>query len=589
MTARKPTAALEDTPVFHPMLLAVCPILGLYAYNVGNVPWNALFRPIAVALVATGILLTGFRIALRDKHRAGLVTSLLVLASTWGWSVAESSIRGASRLIQSLTPPLVYGVLGLLIVMLALGIVAANRANKRRALMLAGLFLAIVLAGALAVVLLFDRIFGTVASTMLLAYTGLAVAGLVFLARWRRDFRPFTRTANWFGVILIVLYVALVFFNAPISDRMSPPPLEPAVAAARSADELPDIYLLLLEGYARCDVLLRVYGYNDLPVLESLQDRNMRVEVDAFSNYAWGMQSAMALLNMDYFESLAPADAPDDLEVGRFINLYHQNRFFQTLHSAGYEILAYSPGVQVLEPGPLVDRCLTPPRTPSEFEVVLLQSTACRRFMELITYAQGRDPRAWQLGFRRARVNHVFDTIGDVASEEHTRPRLVFAHLTMPDSPFMFGRKGEWADHRIPSAPQESYLSQLHHTSSMLLHAVEQVTSRSTRPAAIVLASAHGPRLHNAGEPTQPESLAEQFGILLCTHYPKGDPESQTPPATGVSLVNTLRHTLNRALGANLPILEDKAVLTPPDFPLQGQPVTVPTLENVVLPVLEDR
>lgn len=34
MTERRPTAALEDTPVFHPLMLAICPILGLYAYNV---------------------------------------------------------------------------------------------------------------------------------------------------------------------------------------------------------------------------------------------------------------------------------------------------------------------------------------------------------------------------------------------------------------------------------------------------------------------------------------------------------------------------------------------------------------------------
>lgn len=87
---RKPTAALEDTPVFHPLLLAMCPILGLYAYNVDNVPWTILIRPLVAAVVVAEIVLLVLRLCLRDKHKAGIVTSALLLALIWGWGLLET-------------------------------------------------------------------------------------------------------------------------------------------------------------------------------------------------------------------------------------------------------------------------------------------------------------------------------------------------------------------------------------------------------------------------------------------------------------------------------------------------------------------
>jgi hypothetical protein len=589
MTERRPTAALEDTPVFHPLLLAVCPILGLYAYNVGNVPWTALLRPLIVALVCAQLLQWILWAILRDKHKAGVVASALLLALMWGWSLLETGIAMASRNLQTVEPPVAYGVLGILVFLSALVVYAWNRADKRRALLRAGLFLVIVLLGALTIAVLLDRIYGTVASTFILAFVGLVTGCIVYLVAWRRDFRPWTRTANWFGLILVTLYVALIVFNVPRTDKLpAAAPEMPGLTAQASADS-PDIYFILLEGYARCDVLLRLYGHNDLPALEALQDLKMTVESTAFANYPWELQSAISVLNMDYLDHLVPPDSPEDLDIAQFHEFYHRNRFFRTLHDAGYEILAYSPGVQAIEPGPLVDRCLAPPRTPSEFEVVLLQNTACKRLLEVGCYARGRDTRSWQLGFRRARVNYVFDTMGTLAGEPHERPRLVFAHVTVPDPPFIFERKGEPADPRRRRSLEERYLGQLHYVSTRVTDTVQQITERATRPSVILLISAQGPRIRITEDSIEPEALAEHFGVFASTRYPDKAPDAGGPPPKGGSLVNVLRHTLNRVLDADLPLLEDRALLTPMQTPLQSRPVTVPTLEHVVVPALEPR
>ncbi|MFO7973785.1 MAG: hypothetical protein R6V12_04040 [Candidatus Hydrogenedentota bacterium] len=589
MTQRKPTAALEDTPVFHPLLLAICPILGLYAYNVGTVSWTVLIRPILVALAVAEVLLIGFWIGLRDKHKAGLLTSVLLLALVWGWGVLETSINAAFPYVQVQEPIIVYTAMAGLVVILTLGIVVFYRANLRRALMMASLFLAFVLGGALVVGLFLDRVFGVIASTFILTYIAVVTVGLVCLARWKQDFKPWTRTANWFGVMLVALYSALVLFNAPREEKVIPPPLEVTAENAPGQEAFPDIYLFVVEGYARCDVLLKRYSYNDLPVLESLQQKGMKFSPDAFSNYSWDMQSVASLLNMDYLDRLLPPKMPDTTEYASLTDLYHHNRFFRILRGHGYEIVAYSPGVQALEAGPLIDRKLSPPWTLTEFEAVLLNTAVTKRCLEIVFYAKGLDPRAWFRGFHRARIEYVFETIDEVAAEEHQAPRLVFAHLTIPDMPFLFGRKGGWVDLGSAKTFEEFYLDQLHYTGKRLRTAVEEICQGATRPFVIVIASSHGPAMLSTDDMTEPGALAARFGILLGLRYPETDKHGPAPAETKKSLVNTLRTVLNRSVHANVPLLEDQAYLTSQERPLEGQPVTIPILETAVTPVLEAR
>jgi len=589
MMERKPTAALEDTPVFHPLLLAMCPILGLYAYNVDNVPWTILIRPLVAAVVVAEIVLLVLRLCLRDKHKAGIVTSALLLALIWGWGLLETSISTALPYLQALGPLIVYGAVPVVALILAVLIFALYRENRRRALMNAGMFLVIALASALAVVLFLDRVFGTVASTFILVYLLLVGAIIAYLVRWKRDFKPWTRTGNWFGVILIVLYLALILFNAERKEVASPPPLEVPVQHASAAKDLPDIYLFVLDGYARCDVLLKLYSYNDLPALESLQQLGMTFSSNAFSNYAWDLQSAASFLNMDYLDRLLPPGAADEQNVTPLISLCKRNRFFQILREHGYEIVAYSPGVQVLEPGPQVDRCLSPPHTLSEFEVVLLQNAASRRAIEMTCFAKDVDPRSWPLSFRRARIQYAFDNIGEIAAQDHASPRLVFAHLTVPNVPFIFERKGGVADSRAGKPIEELYLDQVHYTSKMLTSAVAQITGRAKRPSVILIVSSHGPGLLRAEDARDPAVLADRFGVLLGVRYPETKTGEPAATETALSLVNTLRTVLNRILGAELPMLEDTAYLTSQQQLLEGEPVTIPTLETAITPVLEDQ
>src|SRR4051812_20473761 len=69
-------AGFADRWVIHPFVLAVFPILGLFASNSLQVPWGDLRAPIALGLAATLAVWLVATVLLRDARKAGVFTTL---------------------------------------------------------------------------------------------------------------------------------------------------------------------------------------------------------------------------------------------------------------------------------------------------------------------------------------------------------------------------------------------------------------------------------------------------------------------------------------------------------------------------------
>ena len=83
-----------------------------------------------------------------------------------------------------------------------------------------------------------------------------------------------------------------------------------AAQASKSAG--PDIYFIVLDGYARADVLAKYYGFDNGPFLEGLRQRGFQVSDASRSNYNWTFLSLGSSLNLDYIQALVG----DDLDPG---------------------------------------------------------------------------------------------------------------------------------------------------------------------------------------------------------------------------------------------------------------------------------
>src|SRR6516165_8949231 len=60
--------------IFYPFLIALFPILSLYAQNVTETPASETVWPLGLMLAASGLVWSLLRLGLRDSARAGLLT-----------------------------------------------------------------------------------------------------------------------------------------------------------------------------------------------------------------------------------------------------------------------------------------------------------------------------------------------------------------------------------------------------------------------------------------------------------------------------------------------------------------------------------
>lgn len=82
-------SAVGNILVLHPPLLAIYRLLLLYANNIEKTPLTALVRPallLAGGAVAVWLVLWAL---LRNRYKAGIVASILILATLTGWHVLE--------------------------------------------------------------------------------------------------------------------------------------------------------------------------------------------------------------------------------------------------------------------------------------------------------------------------------------------------------------------------------------------------------------------------------------------------------------------------------------------------------------------
>ena len=522
MAEKRPKTALEDLAILHTPLLALCPLLGLFAYNIEKVRFAVLVRPAFVLLIAAEGLLLALWLVYRDKYKAGIVASWLVVAATWGWSLLETGLAQAVPILRGGSTWVAYGVFAVALIVGAVAALVAWKPKPSKAIRY-GIAAAVgVLAAALVIELGLTRIFGRVASW---CFVGYAVATLC-LARWLgrldQDYRALTRSANWFAMVLIGLYAALTAFNYPREPIVPPPALEFDGASEAPAGETPDIYLIVLDGYARSDVLARTYAYNDQPFLDSMDALGMREAPEAYANYPWALQSMASCLNMEYLDALLPAEYADSAGFTTVASLYHNNRFFAFLKSRGYTVTAFSPGVQLHEPRSGVDTCLAPPRAMNELEVVLLDRTVGARVMQVLYRLRGRPAGAWRMAFRRKRVEYTFRRLPELAGEESAEPRLVYAHLVVPGPDFFFSRDGGWVDPDYGVDVSALYRDQLHFTNKLLYEAIAGIRERAKKPHAIIVLSSHGPGLHAASGESGDPDLKERYGTLVLTRFPRG-------------------------------------------------------------------
>lgn len=320
----------------------------------------------------------------------------------------------------------------------------------------------------------------------------------------------------------------------------------------------PDIFHIVLDGYARSDVLYSLYGYDNSPFIRSLEDMGFYVASKSVSNYHWTRESLSSMLNFAYHreKSEPKTSGPPTRSV-------RGSKVFRLVEELGYTTVAFASGYSPTEI-PHADVYLRPEDSYSDFEITLLQRRSERE----------QDVKAQH----RKRVTFIMDSLESLSPNQYGRPLFVFAHIKSPHHPFVFSKDG--AEVR-PSKAKGLWL--LAEYLTLYSHQAEYISTRMTEvlrairanfpDAIIVVHGDHGPRSDAIrGRGSREEFINDHVAILNALYLPGEDAVDMLYPR--ISLVNTYRVILNEYFDFELEMLEDYSYVAPQNYQWMSKSIT---------------
>ena len=481
--------------ILHPFLISIYPLLLLYANNMDEVKFTAVIRPLFLCLLGAVIVLGLFFLLLRDTQRAALATSLcLVYFYTYGhiYSYLEN-IR-----LLGLSP------------------------GRHRILFPVWLIL-------------------------------LAIA-LAAIIRGRGSNPALTRLLNILALLLILFPMLQVSLHTIQTQQYS---LSKQSSISESTElhltkDAPDIYYIILDGYARDDILKQFYRLDNTDFLSQLEKLGLYIARCSQSNYAQTQLSLASSLNLNYLDPLGQQFTTGNTSRAGLSDLIQNSRLLQELTRLGYQTIAFDSGYDAtriqdadiyLSPNP--DRGL------NDFENMFLRTTAFRLISEGISFLNF--PPDWEARDQahRERILYTLDTLPSIA--EMPGKKFVFAHIISPHWPHVFGPNGE-AVHEHPDSVN-GYRDQVIFISKKILPVVSQIIEKSDTPPVIIIQGDHGSVI---------ESPKRRMSILNAYYLPQG---GDTQLSENISPVNSFRVVFNTYFGGNLPLMDNIAFYSIYDYP----------------------
>ncbi len=505
MKPRRPASRAKKRNPFpvHHFLLALAPVLFLYSHNASKLPIapSELILPLVASLAAALGLWLLFWLVMRSSRRAALVTSVLLVLFYLYGRVQATIGSKAPRLLL----PAAAGVI-------------------------------------------------------------LLVAIIVF-ARPRREFRGLTIFANLVSLALVLINVV-----PSILISLSPHPCVSAFLQASSphpgvsvGSDLPDIYYIILDSYAREDILSHDYGYDNSSFIGHLRSKGFLVGSRSRSNYAQTYLSLASSLNMTYLDSVAGRTGAASDDRALLLAMIADSRVERVLKQHGYTFVSFASGYTGTEFED-ADVHFAPRWALSEFANVLISTTALPAILQLVA-------RHSQWDAQRQIVLYALERLPDVARIRP--PVFAFCHIIAPHPPFVFGPHGEKLNpsavftlndaDAVPVINHEtmredfikSYRDQLQFVTAKVTQTIDRILARSTQQPIVILQGDHGPASFRNWDDLSPDQLVERMAILNACLIPPGS----TGPAwyDSISPVNTFRLIFDRVFDDTLSLLPDRS------------------------------
>lgn len=509
----------------HPVLFAAFPVLALYSHNISYLSAVHIVKPLAVSISAAIVAVIFSSILLRNVRKAAMAVSFCIF---WIFSYGH--------IYRAIIDP-------------------------------TGYFTAK------------HSLFGIGAQDLYFIFSCIEfMVILCVILISRSDLLHVTRVINVISVSLIAIVLSnVVIFKAmhaaPTGNKYEYGKAETAEPAKGSK---PNIYYIILDGYARGDTLKRLYGHDNKDFTRFLKDKGFYVAEASVSNYCQTVLSFASSLNFEYLDSLAEKVGSDNEDRKWAAEMIGESRVFKFLKSQGYTTVSFDAagswneimvtGVDKLYRGGEASGIshLWEPNL-SFFEKELINDTVIHVVIAKLRKLLYKDTDD-EYEFYRKKMLYTFNKIEDLSKDKG--PLFVFAHLLMPHQPFVFDENGRpmkpdperftiWCwDRGFRKNFKTNYIRQLKFANKRVRMMVDRIIANSEEPPIIIIQADHGPELMLDRESADKTDLKERMSILNAYYLP-GDAARDLYPS--ISPVNTFRVIFDRYFGKDYPMVKDKS------------------------------
>lgn len=500
----------------HPLLAAVAPILFLVAHNPHEADAATVLGAVGAALLLAAVVFAAARFALADLGRASLLTFIAMVlfhaygrVFDWAWPL----LGGKSDLFE-------------------------HSKNLHVAL--------------------------AIACTLVL------LAASWRLRTSRHDASGLSKLLTTFGCLMALSSTFTIAQSAFfVGDSSAPAPVatRPDPLLVDSADH-PDVYYVVLDGYARQDVLKKFYRYDNASFIKSLRARGFYVADNSRSAYVQTFLSLTSTLEMEYMDKYYSENATEMEKRGDIYKRLHKHKVGSQFQSHGYRYVHFNTNFSATQSMKHSDIAISylPPLLQSEFVSVLTRTTMLRPLEP--------DVASMYL-FMLEKVKEVPAIAG---------PTFTFLHLLMPHNPYVFDKNGNVRSN-VPLTLQlkektggwtakREYLDQLRYVNKRVLEIIDVLIAKSTVPPVIILQSDHGSASsYRVSDSTlkRAKTWHERTATLNAWYAP---PAVTAQLTDNMVSVNTFRLLFSALFGDDLPQLPRKVNFSWYSYPYRFLDVT---------------
>lgn len=470
----------------YPFLFAAYPVFALRSQNLVYVNFNAIIRSLLLSFLITAIILLFFKLVTKDWNKAGLITSLLItLLFSYGHIYLQFEI-----LFEGLIRHRYLAILFLLILIL-IGASILRLQNSQTIIQFLANFSLILLLLALSQAITYD----------------------------------------------FSLYKTAALAKKEVQERTE--------LTNQNKEGLPDIYLIILDGYTRADVLEDAYNFDNSDFTENLRNLGFYVADCSQSNYPITKYSLSSIMNADYVQNYSNIEMLPPLKTS-FVN--------QTLQNLGYTTIAFENSVSghfdLLEDihisrnqqaWGLVDLV----GGPNEFEAELLKTTLFKLFYDMPQLIPGLTLDSIQKAEHYEHYRQTFFILDELENiPQMSGHNFIFAHILVPHPPYIFAPSGkfQWTDNK-----RSGYISNIEFINAYLIPVIKTIIEKSDIQPIIIIQGDHG---------AFGSSITPQMRLSILNAY-YVNTESKASLYSTITPVNSFRIIFNHYFDADFPLLED--------------------------------